>query len=111
MIAAKMANMPPHRPSNKSANLPTSQKEVSQAEAAQMLNTSERSLRSAKTVQEFGVPELSKSVETGKMAVSDAARVARMGVSQGAVIVLKISYTFFDFFEFSKVYKNSCFFP
>jgi len=49
MVAAKLANMPTHRPAeNKSANLPTSA--VSQPEAAKMLNVSERLLRDAKAV-------------------------------------------------------------
>lgn len=45
MVAAKLANMPPHRPVNKSANLQTLA--VSQSDAAAMLNVSERSVASA----------------------------------------------------------------
>ena len=75
MIAAKMENMPHGgNRKNQDANLHV----VSREKAASSMNVSERSVATAKTVQEFGVPELSKSVETGKMAVSDAAKVARM---------------------------------
>ncbi len=49
MVAAKLANMPAHRPpKNKWANLPTSEKkenEVSNADAASLLNVSERSVK------------------------------------------------------------------
>jgi hypothetical protein len=36
MVAAKLANLPGHRPSDKSANLPNN--DISQPEVAQMLN-------------------------------------------------------------------------
>lgn len=54
MIAARIANMPAHRPSNKSANLPTS---IDQGRASELLNVGERSLRYAKEVQETGSSE------------------------------------------------------
>lgn len=72
MVAAKLAKMPSHRPS-KSENLPTS--EVSQAQAAQMLNVSDRTIRTAKQVAEQGTPELAKAVEEGKVSVSAAAAI------------------------------------
>lgn len=43
--------MPNHRPEVKSANLPTY---VSQPEAAQMLNVSERTLRTVKAIERDG---------------------------------------------------------
>jgi len=60
MVAAKLANMPAHRPSDKSANLPTSQ--VSQAEAADMLGVSRRSVQWAVKLRNEAAPEL---VEAG----------------------------------------------
>jgi ParB family transcriptional regulator, chromosome partitioning protein len=57
-----------------SANLP----EVSQAQAATMLNVSERSVRSAKTALDQGVPELVRAVEKGEIAVSSAAQIASL---------------------------------
>jgi hypothetical protein len=83
MIAEKLANLPPHRPS-KSANLPTS---VSQPVAAKLLNVSERSVRSAKVVRSQGVPELVEAVETGRMAVSAAAEVARLPAQQQRAVI------------------------
>lgn len=72
MVATKLAKMPSHRPV-KSENLPTS--EMSQSQAAQMLNVSDRSIRTAKQVSEQGTPELAKAVEEGKVSVSAAASI------------------------------------
>ena len=99
MVAAKLANLPAHRPSYKSANLPTSsskdllcpaceypyfpsneichvcgydlvkdyiggkESRISQQEAAQMLNVSERSLRTAKKVEQSAIPEIIEKVD------------------------------------------------
>ncbi len=48
MVAAKLANLPAHRPPDKSANLQTSQ-----ARAAEMLNVSERTVASAVRVMDL----------------------------------------------------------
>lgn len=69
MVAAKLANMPNHRP-EKGANLHSS------ADAAGMLNVSERTVKTAKQVQERGAPELQRAVERGEVSVSAAADVA-----------------------------------
>lgn len=75
MVAARLANLPAHRPrKEKSANLPTLS--VSQPEAAQLLNVSERSLRTAKSLME-SEPELAKQVELGELPVSKALKQAR----------------------------------
>lgn len=74
-VAAKIANMRQGERTDlaePSANLP----KVAQADAARMLNVSERSLRTAKTVIEKGVPELQQAVERGEITVSAAAAVA-----------------------------------
>jgi ParB-like chromosome segregation protein Spo0J len=77
MVAAKLANMPAHRPvaAVKSANLPASP-QVSQPEAAKRLNVSERSVRHAAVVHAKAEPEVITAVERGKLRVSVAASVA-----------------------------------
>lgn len=50
---------------------------LSQKEAANMLQVSERSVRSAKVVEELGSPELNEAVERGEVAVSKAAKIAK----------------------------------
>jgi N6-adenosine-specific RNA methylase IME4 len=63
VVAAKLANMPNHRP-NKSANLPTY--EITQAAAAEMLNVSERAIRDVKAI-EREAPELLPKMEGGEL--------------------------------------------
>lgn len=84
MVASKLAKMPQGARTDlqPSANLP----EVSQPQAAAMLNVSERSLRTAKTVQEQGAPELIEAVETGEASVSAAALVATLPKDEQAEI-------------------------
>jgi N6-adenosine-specific RNA methylase IME4/ParB-like chromosome segregation protein Spo0J len=86
MVAAKLANLPNHRP-NKSGNLPTSL--VSQSAAADLLNVSDRSIRSAKTVQEHGAPELKSAVESGRVSVSAAADIASRPIDEQTEVVAK----------------------
>lgn len=85
MIAEKLAQLAlgdnQHR--RGSANLPT----LTQAQAAAALNVSERSVRSAKIVKAKGIPELVEAVETGRMAVSAAAEVARLPAEQQRAVV------------------------
>lgn len=76
MVAAKLAKLPRggDRRSDQSANLhpgPTA------AEAGAMLNVSERTVKTARQVQEHGTPELVQAVETGKVSVSAAAVIAK----------------------------------
>lgn len=68
MIAARLANMPTHRPTDKSANLQTSQ-----SSAAELLNVSPRLVASAAVVIEHAEPEIIKAVDNGFLAVSAAA--------------------------------------
>lgn len=76
MVAARLATMPRGRRTDlqPSANLP----EVSQHDAAQALQVSERSLRLAKSVQQHGAAELVTAVEEGELAVSAASDLARL---------------------------------
>lgn len=76
MIAARLANMVHggDRRSDQAANL---QFDTTQARAAQRLNVSERSVASARRVVEHGSPDLVAAVDSGEVAVSVAAKVAR----------------------------------
>lgn len=72
------------RRSDQAANLPV----VSQAAAAKLMNISERSVRSASTVLEKGIPEVVSAVERGEIAVSTAAHfVERPKQEQSARII------------------------
>lgn len=62
MVAAKLANMPAHRPGDKSANLQTSQ-----SRAAELLNVSTRTVAAAAKVKDAGAPELVQAVEAGRV--------------------------------------------
>ena len=80
-VAAKLSNMKrggdgSNQHQSKPANLPDSDAPLSQAQAAEMLNVSERSVRTAKKVIDQGAPELVAAVEQGDVSVSAAADVS-----------------------------------
>lgn len=56
MVAAKLANMPLGGASYRTANLQSDN--VSRAEAAKMLNVSERTVNTAKKIEKNGIPAL-----------------------------------------------------
>lgn len=72
--ATLLAGLSQGRPSKTrtSAGIPT------QAEAAALLNVSERSVQNAKVVHDHGTPELGAAVQSGEVAVTRAAEIARM---------------------------------
>jgi N6-adenosine-specific RNA methylase IME4/ParB-like chromosome segregation protein Spo0J len=70
MVAAAIANMPAHRPADNSANLQTSQ-----AQAAELLNVSTRTVAAAAKVVARAAPEIVQAVQQGRIAVSDAAKI------------------------------------
>ena len=85
-IAARLANMPRGGAQYRTANLQTDSQrqflevapidakpQVSAAAAAAMLNVSERSVATARKVQEYGAPELVAAVDSGITSVSAAA--------------------------------------
>jgi N6-adenosine-specific RNA methylase IME4 len=80
MIAARLANMgwggdrksTPISQENQVANLPL--EPISQERAAEMLNISSRSLRSAKQILETASPEVVAEIDAGNLAVSQYAR-------------------------------------
>lgn len=86
MVAASIANLPVGRPDN-SANLQSSS--LSRADAAKKLNVSERTVNTAKKVQEHGTPELIDSVNQGRVSVSAAADVATLPKAEQAELIAK----------------------
>lgn len=69
-VAAKLANMPLGGAQYRSANLQTDQ--ISQSDAANLLNVSTRSVASAKKVIEEAAPELVQAMDEGRASVSAA---------------------------------------
>ncbi|HEY4112884.1 MAG TPA: MT-A70 family methyltransferase [Rhizomicrobium sp.] len=64
---------------------------IRQADAAHTLAISERSLRTARAVQEKGTPELIAAVDGGKIAVSLAAQAAKLPVEQQQAVLAIIA--------------------
>ncbi len=85
-VAAKIANLPHGGAEYRTANL---QNETTRAEAAEMLNVSERSVNTAKKVQREGGPEINAMLDTGQVSVSAAADVATLPKEEQAEIVAK----------------------
>ncbi len=102
-IAARVANMPRGGAVYRSANLPTDDEPrlslseiaaargpmTSTADAARMMNVSERSVTSARKVHEQGAPELVQAVDEGRVKVSVAADIASAPMAEQAEIVAK----------------------
>ncbi len=96
MAASKLANQAQGRPPEKRANLPLLSDPadklpatISNADAAKMLNVSERSVKAARKVREVGVPALVAAVETGVVSVAAAAEVAKMPVEEVEALVAR----------------------
>ena len=87
MVAAKLANIELGQNQHflGSANLRTHQ--ISQAEAAELLNVSERTVTAAAKVKDEGALELVRAVESGAASVSAAAQVATLPVEEQREIV------------------------
>jgi N6-adenosine-specific RNA methylase IME4 len=65
--------------------------DVSQADAARLMNVSERLVRSAKAVQERGAPELQEAVRRGILPVSVAVDAAKLEPERQREVVRKAS--------------------
>lgn len=94
MVAAKLANMPRGyrsdvEPSENLPEVPAASPPVSQTAAAEMLNVSDRSLRSARKVQSEGAPELQSAVDEGRVSVSAAADVATLPKEKQVEVVAR----------------------
>lgn len=55
---------------------------LTQKQAANTLGVSERSVRTARTIQDHGIPELVAEVEAGRVNVSTAARIANLAPAE-----------------------------
>jgi predicted HTH domain antitoxin len=75
MLAAKLANVDG---AGRPKEIPQICGIISQADAAKMLNVSERTISSARKIQKDGVPELTKKIESGRISVAAAARIAEL---------------------------------
>ena len=80
MVAARLATMQHggDRRSDQAANLPL----VSQTQAAGLLHVGARTVRDAVAVRDSAAPEIKRAVDDGKMAVSAAAKAAKLPVAQ-----------------------------
>jgi hypothetical protein len=88
MVAAKIANM---RQGERTDRQPAQNfGKVSQAQASEMLNISDETLRYAKKVQAEAQPEVITAVETGRLAVSAAAKLAQESVKTQRAVVAKV---------------------
>ena len=85
MVAGKVANLPHGVRADQSGQLAG----VTQADAAQMLNVGERSVRRAREVLDHGAAELVSAVETGRVSVSAAADVAELPQAEQTEIVAR----------------------
>lgn len=95
-VAAKLANMRAgdNQHGRGGANLPDLLGEskpapVTVARAAEMLNVSERSVKSARKVQERGAPELVAAVDDGRVSVAAAADIAEAPKAEQVEIVAR----------------------
>ena len=86
MVAARMANM---KHGEVGRNHEKSEGQICTSEAAEKLNVSPRSVKSAKAVQRTGTPDLIEAVDSGKVAVSTAATVATLPEPEQIEIVAK----------------------
>jgi len=84
MVAAKVTTM---RRGARTDIAPIGAK--SDAQAAALLNVSERSVERAKTVQRTAAPELIEAVERGTVSVSAAAEVASLPITEQAEVVAR----------------------
>jgi ParB-like chromosome segregation protein Spo0J len=90
MVAARLATMERGRPSGCDLNAPIGAFK-SQPEAAEMLNVGRMSVQRARVVLEHGTPELAKAVDDGRLAVSEAAKVAREDADTQRAVVQKVT--------------------
>jgi hypothetical protein len=73
MVAARIATLPKGRPWDLNAPIGA----FNQTEAAQSVGVARRSVQRARTVLEQAAPEVVAAVDSGRLAVSDAAKLAR----------------------------------
>jgi len=86
MVAARLATLPSNRPVSAPIGAVKSQ-----PEAASMLNVGRRSVQRGRVVLEHGTPELAKAVDDGRLAVSEAAKIAKKDVETQKAVVQKVT--------------------
>jgi ParB-like nuclease family protein len=79
-VASKIANLPQGGQSEGPANLPVSLK-VAQADAATMLNVSERSIRSSAAIRNNAQLEIQRAVEQGHLTVNLGVQASKLSKS------------------------------
>jgi hypothetical protein len=82
MVAAKLSNLAQGRPEQKGKSAPLSPPPVTTAQAAKLLNVGERTVKSARAVQATAIPDVVKAVESGRVAVTAAAQIAKLPADQ-----------------------------
>ena len=89
-IAVNLANIKHggDRKSDQAANLPF---EITQSEAAEKLNISERSLRTAKKIQEEAIPEITELSKAGEMSLHSAVMAASLPEDEQKEIIEEIN--------------------
>lgn len=82
VIAERLANMPLGGATYRSANLPT-ENNISQAEAAEMLNVSDRTIRTIKAIKETR-PELIEQIVAGELTANKAYKLTKPHVAHNS---------------------------
>lgn len=88
MVAARLATLPRGVRSDRVESQICDSR--TQAEAADMLNVGKRSVEHARKVIDSGTPELVQAVESGKLAVSAAAKIAKAEPAYQRSVVAKV---------------------
>lgn len=89
MVAARVANLSKSDAARIGHGTTANLQSQTRADAAKLLNVSERSVNSAKRVQTHAAPELAEAVSAGRVSVSAAADVAELPQEQQREIVAK----------------------
>lgn len=90
MMAAQVANKPAGRPSTAADENPASLPLISQAQAAEQLSVSPRSLRTAKAVLEDGAAELVQAVTRGDVTIASAADIASLPIERQRELIAAV---------------------
>ncbi|MEM9151370.1 MAG: MT-A70 family methyltransferase [Cyanobacteria bacterium P01_F01_bin.3] len=89
MVAAKLANLTKSDAAAASHGATANLQSQTRAQAAEMLNVSERTVNSAKKVEQQGAAELVEKVERGAVSVSAAADVAQLPKEEQREVVAR----------------------
>lgn len=87
MVAARIANLPQGARTDLASIEAKSQDWISQVEAARLLNVGRATVQRAKGVVENGAPELVEAVDSGKIKLNEAERIAKLPHEQQCQLV------------------------